>query len=396
MKKWVQHQHAWSMGLAGALMLSLVGCGGGGSDPASAAPASQGGNPQPVAQPDVVNVQEVPVAAGVGYSLGVNASGVVQVWGNGMAGSAPAVANVKAVGAARWGGSWAVLTTGDALYWGNDASGALSHASAVSLSGLGRVAALRACGQGADARLVALKTDGSLRVVTPAGLSASTQGVAVSGLGAVKALVDGGDATCDTPLAVGGDGTVFRVKVNAAGTSAEVVPGLSRVVQASCAAENCLAVTDEGKVFGWGSNDKGQMGDATVDSRAMPELVDLGSVTKAGVTPSIRQVLMTQAGGAYALGTDGVLYGWGKLDSRARPVPGPNGETVPVIVIPKASIGGYMTIGVSVAPSPIGQTLVVASDGSVIGWGRNDHSEVTADKADATLVAPTPTGVKLR
>ncbi|HEX5310766.1 hypothetical protein [Aquabacterium sp.] len=392
MKKWVQHQHAWSMGLAGALMLSLVGCGGGGNDPASAAPASQGGNPQPVVQPDVVNVQDVPVAAGVGYSLGVNASGAVQVWGTGMAGSAPAVANVKAVGATRWGGNWAVLATGDALYWGNDASGALSHASAVSLSGLGRVAALRACGQGADARLVALKTDGTVRVVSPAGLSASTQGLTVAGLSAVKALVDGGDASCNNVLAVGANGLVSQLQVGGTEASAVLVAGLSRVAQASCASDNCLVVTDEGQVWGWGSNAKGQMGDETVDARVAPAQVDLSLLATAGVTPKVRQVLLTQAGAAYALSENGALYGWGRLDGRVKAtVPGAPG-TAPTPILN----ANFKVQQVVSASAESGQTLILSGDGKVFGWGRNAQSEVTSANTATLLSDLTDTGVKLR
>ena len=60
---------------------------------------------------------------------------------------------------------------------------------------------------------------------------------------------------------------------------------LSHVVQVSCAADNCLAVTDAGKVLGWGSNAKGQMGDETVDARTTPAEVDLSLLATASVTP---------------------------------------------------------------------------------------------------------------
>lgn len=392
MKKLVEYKRAWPLGLAGALMLSLVGCGGGGDDPASATPSNQGGGGQTVVQPDLVSVQDVALAAGVGYSLGVDASGAIQVWGTGMAGSKPVGANVKAVGAARWGGNWAVLASGDLLYWGNDAAGALSHASAVSLSGLGRVASVRACGQGADARLVALKADGSVRVVTPSSLTASTQGTTVGGLSAVNALVDGGDATCDTLLAVGSNGQVSRVQVTADGASAVAVAGLSHVVQVSCAADNCLAVTDAGKVLGWGSNAKGQMGDETVDARTTPAEVDLSLLATAGVTPKIHQVLVTQAGAAYAVGENGALYGWGQLDGRVKAtVPGAPG-TAPTLVLN----ANFKVQSLAVAPAVAAQTLVFSSDGSVFGWGRNAQSEVTLADATATLVNLTSTGVKLR
>ena len=33
---------------------------------------------------------------------------------------------------------------------------------------------------------------------------------------------------------------------------------------------HCLAVTEDGEVYGWGRNDQGQLGDMTIQSRTEP------------------------------------------------------------------------------------------------------------------------------
>ena len=80
-----------------AAMLTACGGGGAGSDGAGATP-SAGGN-------EVLNlgVQSVSVAAGVGYSLAVQADGSVKAWGEGMTGLISTGLNTtKSVGAGLW------------------------------------------------------------------------------------------------------------------------------------------------------------------------------------------------------------------------------------------------------------------------------------------------------
>lgn len=38
---------------------------------------------------------------------------------------------------------------------------------------------------------------------------------------------------------------------------------------------HCLAVTENGEVYGWGRNDQGQLGDSTLVSRGEPTLLTL-------------------------------------------------------------------------------------------------------------------------
>ncbi|RLF07627.1 MAG: hypothetical protein DRJ64_02615, partial [Thermoprotei archaeon] len=45
------------------------------------------------------------------------------------------------------------------------------------------------------------------------------------------------------------------------------------IVSVSAGMEFSLAITDEGRVFAWGSNSCGQLGDGTFDDHYLPQLV---------------------------------------------------------------------------------------------------------------------------
>ncbi|MDE2595117.1 MAG: hypothetical protein KGL57_12850, partial [Burkholderiales bacterium] len=315
----------------------------------------------------------------------------------GMHGALSTTSTVAAVGTASWGtnlnASWAVTSSGDLLYWGDDAAGKLT-ANAVVLSGLGPVAAARACGTGNGAMLYVLKVDGSVWAVPARGLTDTTKGFAVAGVGQAKALGDGTDANCSSMLAIDKDGGVWQLQASnpadVAGVPTQAqglaVSGLSKVAQASCAASNCMALISDGTVMAWGSNDKGQLGDSTLNPRQAPAPVVIP------MSDSIQQVLMTANGAAYAISTQNTLYGWGLLDetwisATSKGLPGTN----------PTKILGFVQ-DVSVSPAAGGHTLVMMSvDREVYGWGQNGSAEVSSPSSAMPLTDhPTDTTISLQ
>lgn len=400
--KSMMQTNRWLTVLAAASVLALTACGGGGgSSDAAATPSGTGGDgtTTPVT-PAVVPVQGQKLAAGVGYSLGVTSAGKVLPWGTGMHGTVSTTSTVAAVGTASWGAglnaSWAVTSNGDLLYWGNDASGKLT-ANAVVLSGLGHVAAARACGTGNGAMLYVLKTDGSVWGMPARDLTDSTKGFAVIGVGQAKALGDGTDATCSSMLAIGKDGGVWQLQASnpsdVAGVPTQAqglaVPGLSKVAQVACATSNCLALISDGTVMAWGTNDKGQLGDLTLNPRMLPAPVDIPKGDQ------IRQVLMTVNGAAYAISTQNTLYGWGQLDGwkSAASLDFPGTHVTQLL--------GSGVLDLSVSPASGGHTLVSVRDevegvDKVFGWGQNGAAEVVSPASTTPLVVPTDTGFNLQ
>ncbi|MDE2594712.1 MAG: hypothetical protein KGL57_10785 [Burkholderiales bacterium] len=400
MKSMVQTKRLLTV-LVAASVLSLTACGGGGGGSGAAATTSStGGDGTPVAPAAVVAVQGQKLAAGVGYSLGVTSAGKVQPWGSGMHGALSTTSTVAAVGTASWGtnlnASWAVTSSGDLLYWGDDAAGKLT-ANAVVLSGLGHVAAARACGAGNGAMLYVLKTDGSVWGVPARDLTDSTKGFAVTGVGQAKALGDGADATCSSMLAIDKDGGVWQLQArNPADVAGGVagVPtqaqglaksGLSKVAQASCAASSCLAVDSTGQVWAWGKNDLGQLGDGTRVDAPTPFVIDVFGA-------KISNVLMTQDGTAYALAASGTLYGWSLQDGPAKVNSFRDAGITPRSVIPKEA----MVQSLAASPVVNGHALILLGSNDVQGWGQNGSAEVVDKSPSPPLLVQKDTGINLQ
>jgi alpha-tubulin suppressor-like RCC1 family protein len=118
-------------------------------------------------------------------------------------------------------------------------------------------------------------------------------------------------------LALKSDGTVLSWGRNDGGqlgdgttvtkTSPQVVPGLTAVAAIAAGGLHSLVVKADGSAWAWGNNWYGQVGDGTLINRTTPTAV----TGLAGVS------LVAVAGGtnhSLALGADGFVYGWGTND----------------------------------------------------------------------------------
>ncbi|MGH2773323.1 MAG: fibronectin type III domain-containing protein [Actinomycetota bacterium] len=145
-----------------------------------------------------------------------------------------------------------------------------------------------------------------------------------------------------------------------------------------------LALTGDGKVLAWGSNDRGQLGDGTVARRTAPVLVKLppGVVARS-----------VSAGAAHSLITasDGRVFAWGsntygQLGDGTNPTGGLPGDLtgdsmVPVQVLLPPSL---TVTGVSAGEK---HSLAVTSAGEVFAWGDDYEGQL----GNPTLT-PGPTG----
>ena len=128
------------------------------------------------------------------------------------------------------------------------------------------------------------------------------------------------------------------------------------------------------KVAAWGSNNYGQLGDATTTRRLVPTSGDDSGVL-AGKT------IIAVAGGylhSLALCSDGTLAAWGynvygQLGNNSS-VP----SNVPVAVDRSGALAGKTVIAISAGPF---HNLALCADGSVAAWGYNNHGQLgTGDK----------------
>ncbi len=138
----------------------------------------------------------------------------------------------------------------------------------------------------------------------------------------------------------------------------------SSVISISAGASHCLALTSDGSVLAWGSNDHGQLGDGTTVSTSTPVKVK-----------GLAHVVAIAAGAAHslALKDDGTVWAWGDnyngnlgdgtTEDRLTPV-----QVVGLTNV-KAIAAGIMT------------SFALKDDGTLWAWGVNSRG----DLGDGTL-----------
>ena len=188
-----------------------------------------------------------------------------------------------------------------------------------------------------------------LPVATPAGTTRLAAGVgftlALTRSGALYAWGDGrwgqlGNGTARSRM------TADRVEI----------PGGRKVVAVDAAGDHAVAVTSDGRVWGWGRNDVGQVGDGTTTDRRTPVAVKLPRGTRVdAVAAGTRHSL--------AVTTGGELLAWGANgQGQLGSARGAN-QPVPALVdVPGRSRAAAVTAGDA-------HSVVLTRSGSVFTFG---------------------------
>jgi alpha-tubulin suppressor-like RCC1 family protein len=162
-------------------------------------------------------------------------------------------------------------------------------------------------------------------------------------------------------LAIAEDGTPWIM--SAAGTSNAVdaritIDGLPPIVSGTCGESHCALLDEEGGLWTWGENDRGQLGSGTTTPLETPFLTPLAS----GVTA-------LAVGGGHTLAiANGEVWGWGANDQGqlAQPV-------LEDVLAPRRleSLAGATHVAVGTRHS-----LVRFSNGTVAAFGANDRGQL--------------------
>ncbi|BDR53792.1 hypothetical protein KIM372_16990 [Bombiscardovia nodaiensis] len=205
-------------------------------------------------------------------------------------------------------------------------------------------------------------------------------------------------------LALGSDGSVYSWGSNSwgqlgndddsnpSGVSLALrvhTPSNVRFTQVSAGDYHSLALTSDGKIYAWGINRFGQLGDGTASTQYAPVLV------RQGALPTQAHYTAISAGGNHslALGSDGKAYAWGLNYSGELGTNSNVSSSTPVQVQQGELPAGqrYLQVSASAAHS-----VALGSDGYVYGWGQNSEGELgnnsVSDQMLPVRAAPLPGG----
>ena len=158
-----------------------------------------------------------------------------------------------------------------------------------------------------------------------------------------------------------------NVTINGTGLAAKK----KGVQQVSAGYSHSLALGQDGKVYAWGNDGNGQLGDgSTVSSSSVPVAV-LATGVLSGKT--ITQVA-TGSGHSLALASDGTVYAWGYNNNGQLG----NGSTATTAATPVAVNMSGVLAGKKIIQIAAGYaySLALASDGTVYAWGANAYGQL--------------------
>ena len=204
------------------------------------------------------------------------------------------------------------------------------------------------------------------------------------------------DAAGDHAIAATSDGRVYAWGRNTFGQLGDGtttnrstpvlarIPGGNRITAIAAGATHTLAVTSRGRVLAWGRNSRGQLDGAPGVSRSIPTMVAL---------PGSPRVSAVSSGESHTvvLTTTGRVVTWGAAagttEAAARPTDqaaGPRTMSLP---------GGRATA----IDTGAGHTAVLTSSARLYAWGDNSHAQLgDGTTTDRITLTPVPTLGTLR
>lgn len=201
------------------------------------------------------------------------------------------------------------------------------------------------------------------------------------------AVTDGGRAFFWGQSIVGttSDGTFLDYLTPTPVEDAGVLAG-RKLVGLSAGLDFTMALDSTGRLFGWGVNGSGQLGNGNRNPARDPVAVDVSGVL-AGKS------VVAVASGAYhslAITSEGLLVGWGE-DSISQL--GDGGQFVqrisPVLVSTNSAIAGLRFTAVAAGEY---HSLALSTSGRVYSWGKNLYGQLgTGDISDQRFPVPVTT-----
>jgi len=137
------------------------------------------------------------------------------------------------------------------------------------------------------------------------------------------------------------------------------------ITEISCGAGHSLALDEEGDIWAWGYNSEGQLGDGTTTDRDGPVLIS-GGVRFGG-----KKIVTVNAGiqHSFAIDEEGKVWAWGYNDYGQLGDGTIVQKSMPVLISDGVRFGGKKIVTVDAGYN---HSLAIDEDGNVWVWGRNN------------------------
>jgi len=129
----------------------------------------------------------------------------------------------------------------------------------------------------------------------------------------------------------------------------------------ACGDNFTVALTNDGKIYAWGDNTFGQLGNGTNTASSTPQLIDVPGVTFTKIACGSGHVM--------ALSSDGQLYAWGLNDYGQLG----NGTTENAKTPQPITVSGVAFADISCGEK---HSMALASDGELYTFGRNNLGQL--------------------
>ncbi len=146
--------------------------------------------------------------------------------------------------------------------------------------------------------------------------------------------------------------------------------GGKTIVAVAAGYHHSLALSSDGKVYAWGDNQYGQLGNHSFENSTVPVAVDTTGVL-AG-----KKVIAISAGANYsmALTSDGKIYSWGRNNRGQLGVMGNIRYNVPTAInMTGSTLAGKIIINIV---ATVDHSMALTCDGKIYAWGFNDHGQL--------------------
>ena len=128
------------------------------------------------------------------------------------------------------------------------------------------------------------------------------------------------------------------------------------------------AITEEGKLYSWGNNQRGQVGSSNPDNQNEPMIK---SPQELSIVGKVKNVVISFNDTVYAVTEDGKLYSWGN-NINGQVGNGKSGDNVKQIEPHLVGIDGKVK-DIVLGPYTV---FVITEDGELYSWGLNNKGQV--------------------